>query len=266
MTSIDDAMRKRWSDYRQTWRMTEADLESDDFAAGGLVRLVREPTVRVLLLPSDPAWPNLPFSANVRAVLPTQPVTPWGRQLGMFNRQVLTSDALARVAVSGREDDGPPWVSYVAIHRNGAIEMEMGDNGGWVREVDGVQQRRLYLCPIVHWTWTALELRRQLVEAAELTSGALEVTIALRRIEGAPAMDLGEGWRDPVDALDVRVPVAVEPNALVRYETEDTADSDATKATAMEIGNRIDNVFGSADARHLDRVGANAGELHMGRP
>jgi hypothetical protein len=159
-------------------------------------------------------------------------------------------------------ESATPWTSYLGIHHNGAVEIEMGPAGGWTRQDrDGNPVRLFMLGSIVRWTWTGLDLHRQIAALAELRKGPVEVTVALRDLVGASLADLGEGWQEPHNAWADRVPTAVEGHALLRIEVDDISDTDELKAAALEIGSRVDNCFGSHQDRHLDHRGDRAGEF-----
>jgi hypothetical protein len=267
VSNIDDAMRERWEAYRAKLRMTDNHLDSPDFADGGLSLHVQDPTVRILVLPADPDWPNLSFTDDVAALISPQILTPSGSELASFTRDVATSTALLKV-VATAEVGEKPWASYAGIHHNGAVEMEMGGEGAYSR-IDPERDHRatwFYLAPIIRWTWTALDVRRRLVDiGTRVSNGPVEVTVALRDLAGAALASLGEGWQEPYDTMGRRIPQATEPNALLRYELDDVTDVNAIKAAALEIGDRIDNCFGIHQHRHLNTIGDQVGQFTPGR-
>jgi hypothetical protein len=259
--TIDVQSRQRWRDYRGTLRMTEYATDDQDFASGGLASLVTASSVRVLVLPADPESTSLAFTDEVWALLPSRPPAPWGGQLSFFPTQVATSDAALIVERSGR-DSAQPWSSYLGVHRNGAVETELGLHGGWTRmSQDNQPVRHFFLKTIVSWPWTGIDLHRRLLEVERSAPGPVEVSVALRDLAGSSLAELGAGWPEPHNTWADEIPIAVERHALVRYEVAEVMDPAVVKAAALEIGDRIDNCFGSHLHRHLDRVGEHVGEF-----
>ena len=255
----------RWADYRGLLGMTVADRGTASFANRGLGAHVREPSVRMLILPSNPDWAGLSFDAWIDNLLPPQIATPWGGHLDVLGREIVTSEAALRVEPSRRED-GAPWECYLGILRSGGVEMEMGSSGAWTgKPRDGHEPRRFFrLASIIEWMWTGLDLHRRLIEADLVRAGAVEATIGLQHLEGAVLSELGEGWHEPFDSFR-SVPVATEADALLRIEVDDPASADGVKVAALELGDRVDNCFGVRQHRHLAGRGERAGEFVPGR-
>jgi hypothetical protein len=91
------------------------------------------------------------------------------------------------------------------------------------------------------------------IEAVERWSidGPFEVSVALAGVEGARLGGFAEGWRDVGDMFVWDAPTCIESNVLLRVEC-DTLDPEAL---AMDIGERLENTFGSTHRRFMANRG-----------
>jgi hypothetical protein len=93
------------------------------------------------------------------------------------------------------------------------------------------------------------------VEAVERWSieGPFEVAVAFAGVEGARLGAFAEGWRDVGDMFSWDAPTCVESNVLLRVE----CDIVNPEALAIDVGERLENTFGSTHRRFI----ANRGEF-----
>lgn len=172
MTSIlpgTDVQRQRWHRARHGLRLT--DPEAEDFASGGLARLVREQTVRLLILPPDPEAYLIDFDEPFWrwwTLDSPDPVTGSAAQWGSDIRPV------AAAALRGRLRGDGEYYSYLALHRHGGIELELGYDGTYTLPNS---TRVFRLLRTVGRVWAALGLYRGIIDRLTL-DGPWELSIA----------------------------------------------------------------------------------------
>lgn len=241
MTTVDrDRQRRRWAGACQLDRLDPEVTEG--FASGGLGAHVEALDLRIRFLPADPlATPvRLDGDAEEWLLKPRQP--PYGgREPELGRSKRATSSALVRYD-QYRDDQG--WRRFLALHRDGSLDFGEGSS---IAEFRG--GRFVRLRPLVGLVW---HLAAMQVEAVEHWSieGPFEVSVALAGVEGAGLGGFAEGWRDVGDML-WDAPTCVESNVHLRFEI-DVLDPEAL---AMDVGERVENTFGSTHRRFLAHGG-----------
>lgn len=260
MTSLDDTelLRARW---RRTLELNALDdARRSDFALGGLATRLREPTVRVLLLPPDPDADALQIDDALWAWLETQKtVAVEGRTIRFGDQNYPTAHAATLVSGYGSTE---PWNSYLAVHRSGAIELGLGDRGGWARQNrEGETVHMFNLISIVTYTWAMLTFSAALNDRVAL-AGPRQLTIALRNTKGALLGNVGEGWAEP-DSFQNAVGGCLEKHLLWHLSIDEPPDDVDQKRLAFAVGDRIEDAWGVAQRRYLARVGHREGHLDV---
>lgn len=262
MTSIADIelRRARWR--RTLDRNALDDTRRSDFALGGLATRLREPTVRALLLPPDPDADVLPIDEPLWAWLETQKtIAVDGRPVRFGDQQYPTAHAAALVNGYGSTE---PWNSYLAVHRSGALELGLGDRGGWERQNrDGEPVRMFNLISVVTYTWAMLSFSAVLNDRVGL-AGPSQLTIALRNTKGALLGNVGEGWAES-DSFQNTVGGCPEDHLLWHLSIDEPPGEEAQKRLAFAVGDRIEDAWGMTQRRYLARVGDRDGHLDVRR-
>lgn len=262
MTSLADTelLRARWR------RALDVDALDDarrsDFALGGLATRLRESSVRVMLLPSDPDADVVQIDDSFLAWLETQKtVAVDGQIIRVGDQMHPTAHAAALVRGFGSTE---PWNSYLAVHRSGAIELGLGSRGGWERQnPEGETVRVFNLISIVTYTWAMLIFSAVLNDRVGL-AGPSQLTIALRNTKDALLGDVGEGWAEP-DSYQNTIGGCREDHLLWHVSIDQPLDADAQKRLAFAIGDRIEDAWGMTERRYLARVGDREGHLDCRR-
>ena len=108
------------------------------------------------------------------------------------------------------------------------------------------------LRPIVAMTWTLVSLQKEVQERWAL-SGPFEVTVALRGSRGGGISHFAEGWRDPSQDFGfMEVRTCLDQHVLLRMEIEDGFEP---QDVATQIGDRVENAFGTTHRRHIANRG-----------
>lgn len=242
MTAIDlDRQRRRWADARRGDRL---NLEyADEFAKGGLGAHVEALDLRIRFLPADPMATVVRLNGETEEWLSRSRPSPYGgREPELGGSKRATSSALVRF---NRYRDDQGWTRFVALHRNGGLDF---GEGGSISEYRG--GRFVRLRPLVGLVW---HLAAMQIEAAERWSidGPFEVTLALAGVEGSRLGAFAEGWRDVGDMFLFDSPPCIESNVLLRLEC-DILDPETL---AMDVGDQIENTFGTTNRRFIANRG-----------
>lgn len=255
--------RERWRRHLAAEALDCADR--DDFSLGVLGSRVEEPTIRLLLLPSDPDVDAVDFDDQFWDWLQEHKYLQIGEGQVHLGDRIVPGAHAAGLAVESVERW--KWRSYTAFHRNGAIEAGLGDRGGTVRSSNEDQTvRYLGLKPAVAFSWAISELARTI--PGGVTDGPFLLAVALRDTEGALLGDFGQGWQEP---WQMRFPEERLGNCRNRHllwhiEVEQLPDdTPAAQALAFSVGDRIDNAWGSKSKRYLDREGSMEGQFDLRR-
>ena len=262
MTTLADSelVRARWR--RALHGHALDDVRRADFALGGLAPRLREPTVQVLLLPPDPEGEVFSFDDELWAWIDAQKtVAVGGRTIRFGDQSYPTAHAAALVRGYGNRE---PWSSYLAVHRSGAIELGLGDRGGWERQNrEGETVRMFNLISIVAYTWAMLMFSAALNER-DARSSPRQLTIALRGTRGALLGNVGEGWAEP-DSFQNTVSGCLEEHLLWHLSIDEPPDDAGQKQLAFGVGDRIEDAWGVTESRYLARVGDRDGQLDVRR-
>ncbi len=254
--SDGELIRARW---RRALRREALDkVDRDGFALGGLARRLGSPSVRLLVLPSDPDAEIVEVDEWLWAwVKNFETMEVAGGRVHLGTQHVPTAHAAALVNSHGSQQ---PWRSYIAVHRSGAIECGLGDRGAWEREDgEGTLVRVFNLISIVGCTWATLKFATALRERVA-ANGPFQMTLALHRTEGALLGNVGEGWAEPL-SWDNDLPACADRHLLWHLEIEDWPDADGTERLALRVGDYLEDAWGCTDRRYLARVGQLAGRF-----
>ncbi len=153
-----ELVRSRWRRHLVGHALDTTDRP--DFSLGGLGGRVRRLTGRLLLLPPDPDREAITIDAELWDRLDELKTVDLGElgRVRLGEHQVPTAHAAALVNHHGHNE---PWNSYVAVHRNGSIDIGFGDRGGRdTKQRDGEDVRVFNLISLVGHSWAAFELAR----------------------------------------------------------------------------------------------------------
>lgn len=241
MTTLDlDRRRRRWADAR---RLDRLDLEvADGFARGGLGAHVEELDLRVRFLPADPLATPVRLDGESEEWLSNSRPSPYGgREPELGHSKRATSSALVRYD-RYRDDQG--WARFLALHRDGGLEFGEGGSIGQLRGGRFVRLR-----PLVGLVWYLAAMQAEAVDRWRI-EGPFEVSLALVGVDGAGLGGFAEGWKDVGDMF-WDAPTCLESNVLLRVECEHLDP----EALAMDLGERVENTFGSTHRRFLAHRG-----------
>lgn len=256
-----DELRARWDKALHRERL--ASMDQDDFMLGGLGGRVRLPTVRLLLLPSDPFAEVVEFDGEFWQHLKKEQargVVHPGLRLGDFE------EPTAHAAVMVKRDGcrGDKWSSYLGVHRSGAVEYGFGDHGGWESTNDvGVVRRTFNLVTIVAHAWSVLDCAATQVERAGL-DGPQQLAVAVRNSEGGVLSNFAAGWAEP-NNYDNHQPPCSDPHLLWHIELDGPPTAGAAQTIAYEIGDRLENAWGSRNRRYLAQTGNQEGQVDLSK-
>ena len=252
--------RARWRRSLETEAIDRIDRE--DFGQGGLGSRVEDRYARLLLLPSDPDTECVEFDDKLWEWLQTHKSMALGDgEIQLGDRTAPTAHAAALITVGGWPE---VWQSYIAVHRSGAIDFELGSRGGTTRtDSNGGNARHFFLVPIVARIWALIELARGLAQADR--SGPLLLTVALQNTKGALLDQLGNGWLPSWDPRNT-VGGCPEENLLWHIELDQMPENQAmSQALALSVGDRIENSWGNRQKLYIDQTGGSKGELNIQR-
>ena len=164
---VDDRVRANENCFAQRWRRRSA-THALDHADRARLRTGRprpsasEPvTTQLLLLPADPESATVDLDTKLIEWLT-------GHQVVLIDDlgvRMASSPNIRRTAHALALADGheTTWHSYFAVHRSGALELGMGDIGGWeTRNNLDDPVRVISLAPVVARTWAMLILAADL--------------------------------------------------------------------------------------------------------
>jgi hypothetical protein len=205
-------------------------VNADNFANGGLGAHVDSLDLRVRFLPAAPLATVIRLDDAVEQWLSMSRPSPYGGSppdLGHLKR--ATSTALVRYT-QYRDDQG--WARFVGLHRDGSLDF--GEGGSIAHRRDG---RMVWLRPTVGLVWHLAAMQLEAVERWGV-DGPFEVSIALAGVDGARLGGFAEGWSDFGGVL-----LRVECNVI------------DPEALAMDVGEQLENAFGSTRRRFLGNRG-----------
>lgn len=228
-----DRQRERWRSARRCLHLD--DVNDESFALGGSGTRVKELSVRILILTTDPLEHRFDFderflekwqAANLDPVTAQPPW--WGGSTGATSATVVKYDLA----------DDNLWNRYVAVDHSGSLDIGLGCEACWSQEGN----RFFNLVTIVGRLWAVCHLHAGLAEALPI-AGPGELVVALRGTEGAILSGFAHGWLEPLQS-NRGVSVCREPNLLIRREIAER-DGDWARETAFSVGRQIENAFGS---------------------
>lgn len=242
-----DAQRARWIAYREERALTVG--AGGSFAIGGLGERVSDLDIRMLFLPSDPHAAAISLNAETLTWLKEERQSPYSGGPVMWGHQTrATSSALVLHDQYG--DDGG-WNRYLALHRHGGLELASGKCS---YEMEGTQV--FHLRHIVGLVWSALALQGEANSRWQIAA-PFELTVSLRDTTGAALGGFAEGWREPGRDL-FELSTCIEDNVLLRWELDDGLE---VEEIALDVGDRIEQAFGTTGRRHLAHRGEYEGRF-----
>jgi hypothetical protein len=240
-----DRQRQRW--HRSRIPLHLVDPDADDFSSGGLASRVGEPTVRLLLLPADPdAW-LVDFDPEFWAWWrqhcddpSTGQSAPWG-----YDNLPTEFAALRTTTVENGRLAG-----YLALHRSGALEFELGEHGAYVHPHGNLRVFRL--TRIVDRVRAALHVWSDVRRRVQL-DGPCELSLALRDTQDACLGNVAKGWLEPGPELRGRQCPA--RHLLCRRELWDWPNETDLSDLVLSIGGWLEDSWGYQERRFLARSG-----------
>jgi hypothetical protein len=200
----------------------------------------------MLFLPRDPNSDVVTLDQETLTWLTEVTRVLEGRRRFWFNRERATSNALVRYDVQGEGF----WTRYLALYRHGGIEVGADHVTYHTRDV-----RFFLLRSLVGLAWIAANVQFKATDRWQIQT-PFELTLALRTTTNAALGDFAEGWSDP-EWID-ETPTSLEDNVLLRFELEDGID---VEECVTDLGDRVEQAFGSVSRRHIARVGEYEGRL-----
>lgn len=241
------AQRERWVAYRQHEAMVEGSGEA--FAQGGLGGLVEDLDVRLLLLPTDPLSDSVSLDGGTLDWLKEQRESPYGGGPVAWGHRTRSSSSAVVVYDQYRDDSR--WDRYLALHRHGGIEFGSGSSTYQTGDT-----RVFALRQIIGLAWSALATQVETIDRWTIPS-PFELTVALRNTNGATLGSFAEGWREPGQGLHDIV-TCIEEHVFLRWEFVDGFES---AEVALNLGDRLEQAFGTTHRRHLAHRGQYQGQF-----
>jgi hypothetical protein len=255
----DEATLRRW-ETEQALLGLARDTPRSAFAAGGLAAVAVAPTVRIVVLPGDPAAVALP-AQDPQAVIPPVISIPDCGQLPGADTVRGTSSGYVRFPDPGR---GRPWPRFGAVHWHGGIDFYLGEAGGRDASTAHDLPRLIWLRRTVAWTWGAFSFQGKIVRRYEV-AGPFRAIVGVASTAAAGLADLGTGWAEPGGPGAPTAPAAIDQQVLLTQDLAQWPDAAGIKDLALRFGARLDLAFGGPGDRHLDKAGPDAGEFRVPR-
>ena len=258
MASLTDTelVRARWR--RHLCAEALDTTERDDFAFRGLGARVPHLAFRLLLLPYDPDR-ELPEAKDVAAHLESHRSLDIGNGTIHFGTRV--TPAAHATALVVRPGDNEPWERFVAVHRNGAIELGLNDRER--RYSDDPDTKFVQLVAAASFSWATLELARGFNPGSNHVAHLLAV--ALPDTAGARLNNLANGYSELGSHYGL-VPVCPDRHLLWPIELDRLpTEAEETYALALNIAHRVVGAWGVTSTWHLDQEGSSAGQLSVHR-
>jgi hypothetical protein len=236
-----DAQRARWATYRLRQGLVEE--AADGFARGGLGGLVEDLDARLLVLPADPHADLVPLDDETLGWLSQRRDSPYGGAVVEWGHRTRATTTALVAYDQYRDDSG--WDRYLALHRHGGVEFGSGRLAYQLREMHVFALR-----VIVGLAWSALAIQAEAIDRWPLEH-PFELTVALRGTKGATLGNFAEGWAEPGQGLH-DVSTCIEEHILLRWELDAQVEM---SRVAAELGDRIEQAFGTTHRRHLAHRG-----------
>lgn len=246
-----EIVRRRWRRWREVEKLVEPD--SNDFAQGGLARLIADQTSRFVILPADPEAHIIDFDEELWA---------WWREefedpsTGVERRWGQSFAPTTEAAVIGSEVQDAQWSRYVALYRSGGLEVGLGADGSFLHD----ETRYFYLAPIVARCWAAIARFSGAIERFALVS-PFELTLSLAVDEASSLARFAEGWAEPGSfEYPRRAPLLT--GVLIRREVDAwPASAEEVRDLAFSIGAQIEDSWGCTQRRFLAHRGEFQGQF-----
>jgi hypothetical protein len=243
-----------WRQYRSSLKLVDTD--SEDFGSAGLGAQVECSSVRLIILPSDPDATPISFDKSFWDFWSQNRQDPvLGRPMSWLVDNMPTSQAAVSYAYSRSKAD---WDSYMAIRRNGALEMELGKKGAFTKN----ENRYFMLISSIGKVWYAFNLYTEVITEYKLT-GPFEVSLALIGTSNAMLGHVGSGWMDPI--LGGPRNSVVERNCIFSVELHDWPTADGIESLAFNFGNWIEDTWGIKERRYIALEGQFEGNFDKGK-
>jgi len=149
--------------------------------------------------------------------------------------------------------------SYIAICRNGGLDMGLGPDGA--REHGG--GRVFWLTRVVGRVWAAIDLYREALERFKV-AGPWECTVSLLKTLRGCLSNFGEGWAEYPDPR-ANLQACREKNLFWRRELYEWPGRDAARELVFSFGAWIEDSWGMRERHFLARTGPRAGQFDGSR-
>ena len=166
----------------------------------------------------------------------------WGHETRVTSRALVLHDQYGA-------DRG--WSRYLALHRHGGLELASGRCSH-----EGRGTRIFDLRHIVGLVWSALTLQREVISRWRIEA-PFELTVSLRGTTGATLGGFAEGWREPGQGL-FEFSTCVRDNVVLRWGLDEGLE---VEEIALDVGDRIEQAFGTTSRRHLAHRGEHEGRF-----
>ncbi|MCH8816058.1 MAG: hypothetical protein IH957_13400 [Chloroflexi bacterium] len=215
---------------------------------------------RLLVLPGDPELHCIEFDQPFWDLWGVDLIDPHTKRSSTFGNQTAVSAG----AAYWYKGYGEEWERYSAITHAGAFEVCLGWDA-FFESNDPQHHGADVFCLVTIVGRTALGLAHygKIRERFDL-KGPWELSLALRGTYGSLLGDFGQGW---TDVSNPRYPVRknVDANVLLRREIQHWPDGDGIRQLAYELGDQIENAWGSVDHRYVAIDGDHTGRFDVAK-
>lgn len=251
-----ELVRARWRRHLRAHALDTADR--DDFAQRGLANRVRDLAFRLLILPYDPDIEQYETDEAVSYLKDHQNMEIGNSTIHFGTWVTPSAHATALVA---RPGDDAPWERFVAVHRNGAVELGLSDRTR--RYAKDSDTKHVQLIAAASFSWATLELARDINPEANDQLHLLAV--ALPDAAGALLNNLAAGYLEPGSDYN-QIRGCPDHHLLWHIELDRLpTDLDGTHALALNIASRLVEAWGVTSTLHLDREGSFTDQLNVHR-
>jgi hypothetical protein len=231
------------------------DLDDPDFALGTLGARVRDLRCRFLVLPEDPESARAQFDEDfwnwwrTQAPRSHKGTSPYGNEFG----------ASAWGAVWYQTSGDESWDSYLCLSQSGALDVGIGHSAVYKRGDMTVFR----LLAIIGRLWTALNSYQIMIERMQIP-GPFEISLGIRAARGSLLGHLASGWTD-VDDYRWGPVAAADSSFFGRWEREEISDAERVRDLAFEVGDWIEQCWGSWQRRFVTATRGEGVEFDWGR-
>ena len=245
-------MRERWRGVRRPLGLI--DPEAEGFGILGLAKHVESPAARLLVLPGDPESSDIEFDEAFWTWWNAEHPDP---ATGGSVRWGATTRPCSFAALRYDEGPGSTWRHYVALHRNGALDVTLGHEAAFE---SGSPPRRVFrLTQVVARVWAALSLYG-LAIGRYAPAGPYEVSFALLGTRAGILAGFGREWAEPSGVFG-EFGRCLESNLWMRREVSAWPDEAGVRKLAFSLGGCVEDGWGVRERRFLFRQGPQAGEF-----